>query len=153
MTTADFCQTVSYLFQTITYATPPRTLDAVLIGQTGRSRLRDPKIVFVIHCSEGAFPATGLAADLFSEREYRLMEEKQLVIRKSLQKILADERLAVYKTISAPAQELYLTYPLVDTANQKSYPSFLLGQIPEWFPNGKHLFQTVMNQIALIDRV
>lgn len=142
MTTADFCQTVSYLFQTITYATPPRTLDAVLIGQTGRSRLRDPKIVFVIHCSEGAFPATGLAADLFSEREYRLMEEKQLVIRKSLQKILADERLAVYKTISAPAQELYLTYPLVDTANQKSYPSFLLGQIPEWFPNGKQLLQT-----------
>ena len=51
-TTADFCQTISYLFQTITYATPPRTLDAVLIGQTGRSRLRDPKIVFVIHCND-----------------------------------------------------------------------------------------------------
>jgi ATP-dependent helicase/nuclease subunit B len=139
---SDFCLSLSYLFQGITYATPPRTLDAVLIGQTGRSRLRDPKMVFVIHCSEGAFPATALAADLFSEREYRLMEEKQIVIRKELQKILADERLAVYKTLSSASQELYLTYPLVDTGNQKSYPSFVLSQIQALFPNGTALLQT-----------
>ncbi len=139
---SDFCLSLSYLFRTVTYATPPRTLDAVLIGQTGRSRLRDPKIVFVIHCSEGAFPSTGLSADLFSEREYRLMEEKQIVIRKALQKILADERFAVYKTLSAASQELYLTYPLVDTGNQKSYPSFVIAQIQEMFPNGSALLQT-----------
>lgn len=139
---SDFCFSLSYLFRTVTYATPPRTLDAVFIGQTGCSRLRDPKIVFVIHCSEGIFPSTGLSADLFSEREYRLMEEKEIVIRKALQKILADERLAVYKTLSAASQELYLTYPLVDTGNQKSYPSFVIAQIQEMFPNGSTLLQT-----------
>jgi len=139
---SDFCFSLSYLFRTVTYATPPRTLDAVFIGQTGRSRLRDPKIVFVIHCSEGVFPSTGLSADLFSEREYRLMEEKEIVIRKALQKILEDERLAVYKTLSAASQELYLTYPLVDTGNQKSYPSFVIAQIWEMFPNGSTLLQT-----------
>lgn len=142
LSVSDFCLSLSYLFRTVTYATPPRTLDAVLIGQTGRSRLRDPKVVFVIHCSEGVFPSTGLSADLFSEREYRLMEEKEIVIRKALQKILADERFAVYKTLSAASQELYLTYPLVNTGNQKNYPSFVISQIQEMFSNGTTLLQT-----------
>ena len=70
------------------------------------------------------------------------MEEKEIVIRKALQKILADERFAVYKTLSAASQELYLTYPLVHTGNQKSYPSFVIFQIQEMFSNGNTLLQT-----------
>lgn len=142
MQLSEFGAVFSYLFGNVTYATPPRTLDAVFIGQTGRSRLRDPKIVFVIHCSEGVFPSTGMAANLFSEREYRLMEEKEIVIRKELQQILADERLAVYKTLSSASEELYLTYPLVNTANQKNYPSSVIPQIKSMFANGEQFLQT-----------
>lgn len=142
----EFCSILSALMRTIQRAVPPRMLDAVFISQGSTARLNAPKIVFVMGVCEGVFPAQAEGNAIFSERDCRRLEQIQLCMVKSKVEQLADARLAAYKLLSAASQELYLTYPCADIAQQKCYPSAVLTQIRRMFPREEGL---VLNCTAL----
>ena len=119
----EFCAILSSLTSSIQRATPPRTLDAILISQGSTARLNAPKIVFLLGVCEGAFPAFPGGSAVFSDRDCQTLEEMELPVAKSKESQMADARLAAYKLLSSASHALYLTYPQVTVTQQKCYPS------------------------------
>ena len=93
----EFCAILSSLTSSIQRATPPRTLDAILISQGSTARLNAPKIVFLLGVCEGAFPAFPGGSAVFSDRDCQTLEEMELPVAKSKESQMADARLAAYK--------------------------------------------------------
>ena len=78
----EFCAILSSLTSSIQRATPPRTLDAILISQGSTARLNAPKIVFLLGVCEGAFPAFPGGSAVFSDRDCQTLEEMELPVAK-----------------------------------------------------------------------
>lgn len=135
MQLAEFCAILSALIQRIERAVPPRTLDAILIAQGSKARLNEPKIVFLLGVCEGVFPANPTGNAIFSERDCMTLEKMKLPVMQPKESQLADARLSAYKLLSAASDALYLLYPRVDITQQKCYPSAVLAQIKQMFPD------------------
>lgn len=135
----EFCAILSSLTSSIQRATPPRTLDAILISQGSTARLNAPKIVFLLGVCEGAFPAFPGGSTVFSDRDCQTLEEMELPVAKSKESQMADARLAAYKLLSSASHALYLTYPQVTVTQQKCYPSAVTAQMQRMFPGAETL--------------
>lgn len=138
----EFCAILSSLTSSIQRATPPRTLDAILISQGSTARLNVPKIVFLLGVCEGAFPAFPGGSAVFSDRDCQTLEEMELPVAKSKESQMADARLAAYKLLSSASHALYLTYPQVTVTQQKCYPSAVTAQMQRMFPGAETLRQS-----------
>ncbi len=139
---AEFCSILSALTGSIQRATPPRTLDAILISQGSTARLNAPKIVFLLGVCEGVFPAVPGGSAVFSERDCRILEELELSVAKPQESQMADARLAAYKLLSSASHALYLTYPNVNVTHKKCYPSSVIAQMQRMFPEAQTLRQS-----------
>ena len=113
---------------------PPQTLDAVTVQTAAAARYDAPKIVFVLGAIEGEFPANISTGGLFSENERTLLEQQGVHLARSVRDLCADERLIVYKTLSAPSHRLYLSYPLAEENGKRLLPAAVLGQIRQLLP-------------------
>lgn len=139
---SEFSTVFAALTGNIQRATPPRTLDAVLISQGSTARLNAPKIVFLLGVCEGTFPAFPGGSMVFSERDCEFLpEDVRLSVAKPAESQMADARLAAYKLLSSASHALYLTYPVVDVTHQKCYPSAVIAQIQRTFPEAETLHQ------------
>lgn len=115
-------------------ALPPQTLDAVTVQTAAAARYDAPKIVFVLGVNEEAFPASIAGGGFFSEQERALLAEQGVELSRSVRDLCADERLIVYKTLSAPSQHLYLCYPLASESGRHLKESSVLQQIFKLLP-------------------
>lgn len=113
---------------------PPQTLDAVTVQTAAAARYDAPKIVFVLGVIEGEFPANITTGGLFSENERSVLEQQGVHLARSVRDLCADERLIVYKTLSAPSHQLYLSYPLAEENGKRLLPAAVLGQIKQILP-------------------
>lgn len=144
----DFCYILLALTNNIALKTPPLKLDAILISQGTFARLSDPKIVFLAGVTDGTFPMSASNHALFSQKDCETMKdtklagtEQSLSLMQSKIEQLANSRLAAYKLLSAPSQELYLTYPVMNMEQSRMYPAPVLRQIQEMFSNQEDLFE------------
>lgn len=138
----EFFSILLCLLKKVEYAIPPRTLDAVFVGQTKTSRLSSPKVTFILGANEGLFPSSVSGAGLFSEKERLQLEDIDIIVSKSPQEYISDEKLAVYKTLSSASHDLYLTYPLSNVANEKILPSLVVSQALSFFNNSNEIIKT-----------
>ncbi len=130
----QFCAIFAALLQNIQRAIPPQTLDAIFISDGKTARLNAPRVVFLIGVCEGIFPAGVSGSTLFSERDCERLETIQISVKKSTEVQIAQAQLYAYSQLTAPSQELYISYPFVDAMQQKCYPSSIFAQIQRLFP-------------------
>lgn len=123
------------LISRITYSVPPRTLDAVIAASSRTARLNSPKIIFAIGSTDGDFPNQVNLHGIFTENDKQKLSDKGIDIARPLSDLIASERLIVYKALSTASDKLYLTYPLSDLSGQVKYPSKIIDQIKNMFPN------------------
>ena len=116
-------------------AVPPQTLDAVTVQSAAEARYRSPKTVFVLGVNEGVFPAEISDSGFFTESERRELQEQGLSLSRSVQELCADERLIVYKTLSAPSERLWLCYAMATETGAPKKPSPLLEEVRSLLPN------------------
>lgn len=135
MQISEFCSILSLLLQRTERAVPPKTLDAVLIADGNTTRLNAPKVVFLLGLCEGAFPTSPVGDAIFSERDCAIFEQINLPVTASKETQLADAQFSAYKLLSSASDALYLLYPRIDLMQQKCYPSTVVNQIKEMFPN------------------
>lgn len=119
---------------------PPQTLDAVTVQTAAAARFDAPKIVFVLGVIEGEFPANIQTGGLFTEHERSLLEQQGVHLARSVRDLCADERLIVYKTLSAASHHLYLSYPLAEENGKRLLPAAVLAQIRLLLPNRDMVF-------------
>ncbi len=118
-------------------AIPPQTLDAVTVQSTAAARYDAPKIVFVLGIIEGEFPAKIQLGGLFTEQERSMLELHGVTLARSVRDLCADERLIVYKTLSAASHQLYLSYPLAEENGSRTLPAAVLEQLQRLLPKRK----------------
>ena len=113
---------------------PPQTLDAVTVQSAAAARYDAPKAVFVMGVNEGQFPADIQDTGFFSEQERALLETHEIALSRSVRDLCADERLIVYKTLSAASERLWLCYPLATEKGAHLIPSPLLEEVRSLLP-------------------
>lgn len=134
-TAAEYFYHLDSLVRTVSHSVPPKTLDAVFIGPAGTSRLNSPKVTFVLGVCEGCFPKNAGGSPVFTERERLELAKNGFEIGQPPELNTADERLAVYKILSSPSEELYLCYPLKDSGDKKAIRSSVADHVLSLFTN------------------
>ncbi|MBQ9907186.1 MAG: PD-(D/E)XK nuclease family protein [Oscillospiraceae bacterium] len=113
---------------------PPQTLDAVTVQSAAAARYDSPKAVFVMGVNEGQFPADIQDSGFFSEQERAMLDACGVELSRSVRDLCADERLIVYKTLSAASEQLWLCYPLATEDGRHLIPSPLLEEVRSLLP-------------------
>lgn len=113
---------------------PPQTLDAVTVQSAAEARYDSPKAIFVLGVTEGKFPANISAGGFFTEAERDVLRLHDVTLSRSVRDLCADEKLVVYKTLSAASERLWLCYPLADESGRALVPSALLDEVKELLP-------------------
>ncbi len=135
VTTQQLSELFAAVLRGVQIAVPPQTLDAVTVQSAAAARYDSPSVVFVLGVNAGLFPADISAGGFFSEQERaRLADECKITLARSVRDLCADERLIVYKALSAASGQLFLCYPLADESGTVRRPSALIESVQTLLP-------------------
>ena len=126
-----FSELLRLILSKSTSATPPQTLDAVIVGSAERIRVPSLKVVFLIGVNEGILPYANKSGGLFSEKERYLLRQNGLEIFCPDSKAQNEERFIAYQAASTPSDKLYISYSLMDISYKTQLPSYMVKQITE----------------------
>lgn len=126
---SDFTEIFTMMLAGSSFAVPPQTLDSVAVVGAERTRFASPRAVFVIGVNEGIFPYSPKASGLFTDKDKAFLEEAGVSVSPPTKSLVMEERFISYSVISAPSEELYLTYPLSDAGGKTLFPSYIIEQI------------------------
>ena len=129
----EFTRIIKSMIGKIQYSVAPETLDAVMTASARTARLDSPKIVFAVGSNDGDFPNQISMHGLFSETDKIKLSGNGIELSRSMQELISDERLIVYKSLSAPSQKLYITYRLSDLSGQARFPAYAVENIIDMF--------------------
>ncbi len=126
---SEFTSLLKSMLANSKIATPPQKLDTVTVASSERSHLANPKVVFVIGVNEGIMPYNIKDTGLFSDKDKDELEKTGIKISKKTMWKLAQERLIAYKSLTAPTEKLFVSYPLADLAVKIRRPSPIILQM------------------------
>ncbi len=130
---ADYHSLLRDICTSATLAKPPQVLDCVLAGDISRTRTGDVKVVFIAGANYERFPADDTASGIFSEYETELLSESIMKIGMDRKERYCYNRYLAYRALSAPAERLYISYPMLDSACEKKAPSDVIALIRDIF--------------------
>ncbi|MBQ6570689.1 MAG: PD-(D/E)XK nuclease family protein, partial [Clostridia bacterium] len=135
MSLADFSQLFGYMLGTSDLGSIPSYTDQVTFAQADRTRLDDPKILFVLGANEGKFPKAVSSFGAFTDTERRRLEQLGVNVAKPSENMALDERLLNYFTLTQPSQKLFVSYSLSDTDSSPLSPSETVEIIKNVLPD------------------
>ncbi len=115
----------------------PPGVDKMTVGSVDRTRILNPKAVFIPGFVEGVFPKRTAGGGLLSSKELRALSELDLSLEKLPEDIYEEERLILYNTLNLPERLLYITYPAARTTGEKTEPSPVIDELKRLFPDLK----------------
>ena len=101
----------------------------------GRTRVLQPRAVFLLGVNEGVFPAPVGEGGLFTDSERLELEQVELSLTRAAADRLCDERFLAYTAATAASERLTLSYPASDWRGGAMAPSELIRQIRLIFPD------------------
>ncbi|MCI8332252.1 MAG: hypothetical protein HFE78_05455 [Clostridiales bacterium] len=113
----------------------PSFVDEVTIGDASLLRLHDVKEVYVIGATEGSFPKAASESSLFSDSERRTLKALGVTLSEASDVKNAEELFFFYKSISAAAENVTISYPKATLAGKGLSPSLGVTRIQALFPN------------------
>ena len=113
----------------------PSSSDEVLIGNIQRSRIGKIPILIIIAAIDGIFPLTSRTDSLIGDDEKsQLLENFDLEAGKLTETRHLEENMAIYRTLCAPLNELFVIYEQSTPAGDSMKPSRIFQQLCELFP-------------------
>ncbi len=131
---SSFNKLLSTILKNNSYKNPPHSLDAVSFSSAATARYNAPKAIFILGINEGLFPNVTTKDSLLSFTDRLELENYNITFSDSNKKIVCDENFILYRAVSAPSDKLYMSYPLSDTSGYALFPSNVLEQIINFFP-------------------
>ena len=113
----------------------PPTADGLIMGTMQRTRSSHVKAMLVLGANEGLLPAASESNSLLSEDEKRRLTERDIEICKVDDIRRQEEKMAIYKNLSKPSQELWISYSASNENGEALKPSQLINTIREIFPD------------------
>ncbi|MCI1964830.1 MAG: PD-(D/E)XK nuclease family protein [Oscillospiraceae bacterium] len=109
-------------------ASIPQGLDEVTVGAADRSRPVNPKVVFLVGCTQGEFPMVTGSGGLISDRERHELIGLGLELNDTAEGAAVQERFLAYSAMSVASQRLFLCYPVSDVEGKANTPSSILKE-------------------------
>lgn len=120
--------------ESLKLAAVPPSLDQVLVGSIGHTRLERVKACYVLGANDGVLPMRVQEDGLLTETERGLLEERGLAMAPGARRRLLDERYLIYNALLTPSHRLWIGYPLADEEGKRLYPSEYAGHLKQLFP-------------------
>ncbi len=105
----------------------PPARDNVLIADIDRSRSHDVKAIFVLGVNEIYLPKVPDDRDMFSDNEKRKLLDGGIDIPISSDTTYAEERLCLYQMLCKASQQIFISYPSLDTQGNQLKESFYIN--------------------------
>ena len=115
----------------------PTSNDQVMIGDISRTRNSSVKVLFVIGVNDGVFPMPFSSEGFITDSERDLLLDNGVELAKNTRLLLLEENFNIYKTLTTPTDELFISYPIADEAGSALRPSSVISQIKNIFPKLK----------------
>lgn len=115
----------------------PQGLDEVKIGSADRIRTENIKVVFLMGVNKNEFPRVSTVGGLLSDADRRVLTSLDLEIRPPLEETIDEEKFIAYCMLTAPSEELYLSYREISEDSATNGPSEIIEQIIEFLPQVK----------------
>lgn len=112
----------------------PPTEDGLILGNVQRSRSGKVKAIVVIGANEGILPQEKPTEGLLSAEEREMFKEQGREVCKVDSIRFMEERLAVYRNLSTPAEYLWVGCSLTDGEGNSIKPSRIFLKLKEMFP-------------------
>ena len=129
VTAEKFTATLEAVLSGMTLANPPRTLDAVTIGDIERTRKAEPKYVFICGACEGDIPRRAAPNTNFSAAEQEELEENGLEVGGTRLFRYGKELFFAYRAVSSAKKRLYISYPVQGFSGAEKSPSSLIRSL------------------------
>ena len=115
----------------------PATQDEVVLGDTERTRSNKIKVLFVIGINDGFFPKASRDEGFLNDSDRKILLENGIELAKDSIDALYEEEFNIYRTLSTPEEDLYLSYASQDKETKTIRPSILIKKIRRLFPKLK----------------
>lgn len=113
-----------------------QTLDCVIVTQTQRMRVNNPKIVMVLGVNEGVFPYVAKPVSIFTDTEKKLLMDLEMTVPDTEIEMILQERFYAYQVLSLPTNMLLLTARKLDLSGTVKRPSIVTTQLISMFGKG-----------------
>lgn len=115
----------------------PTSPDDLMVGTMQRTRVGAVRAIVVVGANDGVIPQGGSGSGLFAEQEEERLAEIGFEACKSEQVRREEERLAIYRNLSKPDAELWISYTAADETGAALRPSELIEDIMRIYPYKK----------------
>ena len=112
----------------------PPTKDGLMMGTMQRTRSGNIKALVVVGANEGILPQDKPAQGLFGDEEKELFRQKGVELCKVDSVRQMEERLAIYRNLSRPRAQLWMSCSMADIEGNLSKPSGVFTKLIEIFP-------------------
>lgn len=134
MTAARLCELFKLSVDTEELASPPQTLDQVLIGGADRIRPEKLRAVFVTGANENVFPAQLSGSGVFSDAERTALIDAGLEISAPFLQKAALEKYFAYFALTLASEWLFVSYSGSDLKGGEMLPSSIISNLCDMFP-------------------
>lgn len=112
----------------------PTSSDQVMIGDISRTRNSSVKILFVIGVNDGVFPMPFSSEGFLSDDERDLLLNSGIELAKNTKLLLLEENFNIYKALTTPSEEIYISFPTQAADGAALRPSSIINQLKNIFP-------------------
>lgn len=112
----------------------PPSADGLIMGTMQRTRSSHVKAMLVLGANEGLLPAAAESNSILNEDEKQQLAAREIEICKVDRIRQQEEKMAIYKNLAKPSEELWISYSVSDEEGRELKPSQLLMKIHEIYP-------------------
>lgn len=130
----DFTEVLEAGLSAAEVAVLPPGYDSVTVGDIERTRLNHIRILFFVGVNDGIIPKSAGSGGIISEYERELLAGEHVTLAPGAREQAFIQRFYLYRNLTKPSEQLYLSYAKVDSAGKAIRPSYLIGVIRRMFP-------------------
>ncbi len=117
----------------------PSTLDQVVIGDMERTRMHNPKIVFLAGANEGILPKSSSKNGILGDKDRRQLKDMQISLAPDSKEELFQQQFYLYLQMAQASVQLVISYRQSDEKGAELRPSYFVKRIEHIFPDLKKI--------------
>ena len=129
----------------------PKGLDYVQVGDLTRSRLDEPRALFIVGANDGVIPKASSKSGIINDadKEFLLGAKQELMLSPTQREDAYTQRLYLYMMMNAPSEHLYVSYAKVNSSGAAMAPSYIIKQLM----SGYHISRPGIISSECYDRI
>ena len=134
ITINEFYKILNAGFQNREIGIIPVALDQVNIGDIGRIKGRNVKVLFIVGVNDGILPAANKDEGILSDRDRDLLKENGIELSSSTRAKVFEEQYMVYTALTLASDYLMISYPMAYFEGKSLRASIVIPRLKRIFP-------------------